>query len=83
MSCGKFANGAVTGAFSYLYNGAAHEGGDVDKAGRKRPGPGFVKGPTGYWQLQAEAEVELMYGANGQMSLAPVPSNTQGARLYV
>jgi hypothetical protein len=49
---------------------------ELDKSGRKRPSPLFVKGPTGYWQLRSLAQVELMHGPQAQMSLAPIPSNT-------
>ncbi len=70
---GKFANGAVTGAFSRLFNDGLHP---TDKAGRTRPGPGFVIGPKGYWQMQIGAETELLHGPNSQMTQAAIPGNT-------
>ena len=71
---GKFANGAMTGAWQYLFNEATQ----TDKAGRLKPhGKNWVIGPTGYWQQMEGAGNEAFFGPqrNTPQELAQFKSN--------
>lgn len=69
LSGGKFANGAVTGAFSRAFNDQLHDGNSssgnntLDRHGNpKPPGVAWVIGPNGYWQQADGAAQEVVFG---------------------